>query len=51
MLAELGFNAFIVDVYGTGIRPNTPETCEAEPTAATDLAMFSVRKILSEFTN
>ena len=30
MLAELGFNAFVVDVYGKGIRPNTPETCQAE---------------------
>jgi len=30
MLGELGFNAFVVDVYGKGIRPITPETCEAE---------------------
>ena len=30
MLAELGFNTFVVDVYGKGIRPNTPQTCEAE---------------------
>ena len=30
MLAELGFNSFVVDVYGKGIRPNTPQTCEAE---------------------
>ncbi len=30
MLAELGFNAFVVDVYGKGIRPDTPETCQAE---------------------
>jgi dienelactone hydrolase len=30
MLGELGFNAFVVDVYGKGIRPNTPETCQAE---------------------
>ena len=30
MLGELGFNAFVVDVYGKGIRPNTPQTCEAE---------------------
>jgi dienelactone hydrolase len=30
MPGELGFNAFVVDVYGKGIRPNTPETCEAE---------------------
>src|ERR1700739_180787 len=30
MLAELGFNAFVVDVYGKGIRPNTPETCQTE---------------------
>ena len=30
MLCELGYNAFVVDVYGKGIRPNTPETCEAE---------------------
>ncbi len=26
MLGELGFNAFVVDVYGKGIRPNTPES-------------------------
>ena len=30
MLGELGFNAFVADVYGKGIRPNTPETCQAE---------------------
>ena len=30
MLGELGFNAFVVDVYGKGIRPNTPETCQTE---------------------
>src|SRR6476646_4790216 len=30
MLGDLGFNAFVVDVYGKGIRPNTPETCQAE---------------------
>lgn len=30
MLGELGYNAFVVDVYGKGIRPNTPETCGAE---------------------
>lgn len=30
MLRELGFNAFVADVYGKGIRPNTPEACEAE---------------------
>ena len=31
MLGELGFNAFVVDVYGKGIiRPNTPAACEAE---------------------
>jgi dienelactone hydrolase len=24
MLGELGYNAFVVDVYGKGIRPNTP---------------------------
>jgi dienelactone hydrolase len=30
MLGNLGFNAFVVDVYGKGIRPNTPETCQAE---------------------
>ena len=24
MLGDLGFNAFVVDVYGKGIRPNTP---------------------------
>src|SRR5271168_3178155 len=30
MLGDLGFNAFVVDVYGKGIRPNTPESCEFE---------------------
>jgi dienelactone hydrolase len=30
MLGELGFNAFVVDVYGKGIRPSTPSACEAE---------------------
>jgi dienelactone hydrolase len=30
MLGDLGFNAFVVDVYGKGIRPNTLQTCEAE---------------------
>jgi dienelactone hydrolase len=30
MLGDLGFNAFVVDVYGKGVRPNTPENCEAE---------------------
>jgi len=29
MLGELGFNAFVVDVYGKGIRPNTPQTCRS----------------------
>jgi len=30
MLSELGFNAFVVDVYGKGVRPRTPEACESE---------------------
>jgi dienelactone hydrolase len=30
MLCELGYNAYVVDVYGKGIRPDTPETCGAE---------------------
>jgi dienelactone hydrolase len=30
MLCELGYNAVVVDVYGKGVRPNTPETCGAE---------------------
>ena len=30
MLCELGYNAFVADVYGKGIRPDTPETCEVE---------------------
>ena len=30
MLCELGYNSVVVDVYGKGIRPNTPETCGAE---------------------
>lgn len=39
MLGELGFNAFVVDVYGKGIRPRNlrsrdDEICD-QPTAAT----------------
>jgi dienelactone hydrolase len=30
MLCEFGYNAYVVDVYGKGIRPDTPETCSAE---------------------
>ena len=30
MLCELGYNSVVVDVYGKGVRPNTPETCGAE---------------------
>jgi dienelactone hydrolase len=30
MLVDLGYNALVVDVYGKGIRPNTPETCGVE---------------------
>jgi len=30
MLYDLGYNAFVADVYGKGIRPDTPETCNAE---------------------
>jgi dienelactone hydrolase len=29
-LVTLASTPFVVDVYGKGIRPNTPETCEAE---------------------
>jgi hypothetical protein len=29
MLGDLGVNALVVDVYGRGIRPNNPETCQA----------------------
>jgi dienelactone hydrolase len=41
MLGELGFNAFVVDVYGKGIRPNTPsasgddEICDQSAIAST----------------
>ncbi len=30
MLAELGYNAFVADVYGKGIRPTTMDACAAE---------------------
>lgn len=30
MLCELGFNAFVADVYGKDIRPTTMESCESE---------------------
>lgn len=30
MLADLGYNAFVADVYGKGIRPTTMEACAAE---------------------
>jgi dienelactone hydrolase len=30
MLGDMGYNAFVADIYGKGIRPNTPETCAAE---------------------
>jgi dienelactone hydrolase len=30
MLAELGYNAFVADIYGKGIRPQTMEACQAE---------------------
>ena len=30
MLYDLGYNTFVADVYGKGIRPDTPETCNAE---------------------
>lgn len=30
MLAELGYNAFVADIYGKGIRPTTQEACAAE---------------------
>ena len=30
MLGDSGSTLLVVDVYGKGIRPNTPETCEAE---------------------
>ena len=30
MLAELGYNAFVADIYGKGIRPTTMEACAAE---------------------
>ena len=52
MLGELGFNAFVVDVYGKGIRPNTPETCEGrddeicdQPTAAPAAGSLRLRRI------
>lgn len=30
MLLSLGYNAFVVDIYGKGIRPTTPEVCTTE---------------------
>src|SRR5262245_12765949 len=30
MLSELGFAAFVADIYGKGIRPTTMEACAAE---------------------
>src|ERR1043166_832110 len=30
MLAKLGFNVFAVDIYGKGIRPQTPQAAAAE---------------------
>src|SRR5256885_1008276 len=30
MLAKLGYNVFAVDIYGKGVRPNTPEHAAAE---------------------
>lgn len=30
MLAALGYNAFVIDMYGQGIRPQTPDTAGAE---------------------
>ena len=47
MLGELGFNAFVVDVYGKGIRPEHPgnlpsrddEICHQPPAAAAARAL------------
>src|ERR1700746_3913252 len=30
MLAELGYNAFVADIYGKGVRPTTMEACQTE---------------------
>jgi dienelactone hydrolase len=30
MLAELGYSAFVADIYGKGVRPTTMEACAAE---------------------
>jgi dienelactone hydrolase len=30
MLLSLGYNVFVVDMYGKGVRPTTPETCAPE---------------------
>lgn len=30
MLSDLGYNAFVADIYGKGIRPTTMEACAAE---------------------
>ena len=30
MLSDLGYNAFVADVYGKGVRPTTMEACAAE---------------------
>ena len=30
MVMSLGYNVFVVDMYGKGVRPTTPDTCAAE---------------------
>src|SRR5690242_5007799 len=30
MLSDLGYNAFVADIYGKGIRPTTMEACASE---------------------
>ena len=30
MLAELGYSAFVADIYGKGVRPTSMEACAAE---------------------
>ena len=44
MLGELGFNAFVVDVYGKGIRPSTPESCHLSRYAMTGLSRAYPRR-------
>lgn len=45
-LAKLGYVAFAADIYGKGVRPETPETCKVEATK-----FYSDRKLLRQRAN